>query len=181
MHTRHDSQRGYTAVELLLATLLAAVLLTLAAPTFSGFWQRRQIEGASSQLQADLHFLRHAASTRQQSLRLSVLSNAAGSCYLIHSGEAGNCRCDPQQPAGAAAQCSSPAQLLRGWAFPAAGPLRLRSNVASMRVDPRQGTFSPAGSLDLDTLAGHHMRHVVNILGRVRLCSSTRTAGLPAC
>jgi type IV fimbrial biogenesis protein FimT len=62
--------------------------------------------------------------------------------------------------------------------------LQLRANVGSLRVDPRQGTITPTGSIDLaglgsDTLA---LRHVVNIMGRTRRCTPAATlAGVPRC
>jgi type IV fimbrial biogenesis protein FimT len=51
-----------------------------------------------------------------------------------------------------------------------AGGVNVIANVASMRFDQTNGTVSPAGTIRVAT-NGSEVRHVVNIMGRVRSCS----------
>lgn len=159
---------------------LLGVLIAIALPSWRQFTQRRQLEGASAQLLADLQFLRSTSVTRNLALRLSIHASAAGSCYLIHTGETAQCRCSFGSGVEPGASCSGGAELLRGQVW-GAGALGVRANVASMRIDPRHGTVSPTGTLELQAGDGPTLRHIVNILGRARLCSVGPLPGVGAC
>jgi type IV fimbrial biogenesis protein FimT len=73
--------------------------------------------------------------------------------------------------------CSGTALVLRAVHLNAADRLGVRANVTSMLIDPRQGTVSPTGSVDITGSDGSSLRHVVNILGRVRLCTTGAKVG----
>lgn len=164
--------RGLTLVELLVVLALAAIILYSATLSFSGWLQRQHLLGVSAQFNADLQWLRSAAVLRHRILRLSFQDTDAGMCYLIHSGDAGACRCSPDPRAEPLVACDDGTELLRAALVPASRRIRLRSNVASLRIDPRHGTFTPTGSIEVSTTDGSStLRHIVNILGRVRTCT----------
>lgn len=173
------ARRGWTLIELLVVMTVSGLLLAVSLPSFENFLQRRRLDGLSAQLIGDLQFLRSSAVAQHTGLRLRLQDNAGGSCYLIHTGAADACGCG----ADGQAQCQTGAELLRLVFVPASSRLAVQGNVGSMRVDPRLGTFSPAGSIELRNTSGSiGLRHVVNILGRVRLCASAGDwAGVPAC
>jgi type IV fimbrial biogenesis protein FimT len=168
---------GLTLLELMVSISVLALLAAAAVPSFDGFLQRREMLGVSQQLVADLQGLRSAALARQEKLRLTVRSPVAGrgGCYAVHTGAADACSCDTS------VRCSS-AELLRGVVVPADGRVLLRANVASMLFDPRQGTVSPFGTVELVARDGRTLRHIVNLLGRVRVCASVGSwPEVPAC
>lgn len=173
------AHRGWTLIELLVVMTVSSLLLAVSLPSFENFLQRRRLDGLSAQLIGDLQFLRSSAVAQHTGLRLRLQDNAGGSCYLIHTGAANACSC----AADGQAQCQPGAELLRLVFVPASSRLTVQGNVGSMRVDPRQGTFSPAGTIELRNASGSiSLRHVVNILGRVKLCASAGDwAGVPAC
>ncbi|MFM2090478.1 MAG: hypothetical protein RLZZ127_967 [Planctomycetota bacterium] len=183
---RHGPRRraaGLTLVEWLAGMAVVALLLQAAVPGLQGFLQRRRLLGQSAALQADLQWLRTEAVARHQVLRITWQATPAGACQMLHSGDAGDCRCEADTPPAPRVTCATGARLLQA-ALPADAPqVRLASNVTTMRVDPRHGTFTPTGSIDLiDAGSGATLRHAVSILGRVRLCSPGRTVhGVPAC
>jgi type IV fimbrial biogenesis protein FimT len=150
-----------------------AVLATVAVPSMQGVLARRQLEGLSAQFVADLQFARSAAVARAETLRLRVQQLDTGSCYLVHTGPANACTCTPEP----AVACSGTAWVLRAVHLSAADRLGVRANVGSMLIDPRQGTVSPTGSIDITASDGTSLRHVVNILGRVRLCTTGAKVG----
>lgn len=167
--------RGLTLAELLVTLALAALLLSLAQPSFERWLQRRHLLGASAQLQADVQLLRASAVARHRLLRLTFHDTGTGMCYLLHSGEADDCQCHADAARTPQVACAPGTELLRAQLLPAERRIVLQSNVASLRVDPRHGTFTPTGSIDLVSADGRaSLRHVVNILGRVRLCSPGR-------
>ncbi|MBP8271500.1 MAG: GspH/FimT family pseudopilin [Sphaerotilus sp.] len=159
-------------MELLVVMGLTAVLLHSSTLSFAGWLQRQHLLGVSAQFTADLQWLRSAAVTRHRILRMSFQDTAAGTCYLVHSGEVDACRCTANARAEPTVQCADGTELLRAALVPASRRIRLQSNVASLRVDPRHGTFTPTGSVEISALDGSStLRHVINILGRVRTCT----------
>jgi type IV fimbrial biogenesis protein FimT len=182
---------GFTLTELLLVGALAAVLLTTALPSFQSFLLRRHLNGQSAQWLADLQFLRASAAARQSALRLTWLHSEAGSGWVIHDGAADACQPSGSTSSGSGGSgggvdapiaCASGTLLLRSVWLPANGRVAVQANVASMRVDPRQGTLSPTGSWELVAADGMRLRHVVNLLGRVRVCApAAPLSGVPAC
>lgn len=167
------AQAGVSLVESMVATTLVAVVTTLAAPGFEDAIQRRQLEGAASQLETDLHLVRAAAVARHAPLRVSFESGSAGSCYVVHTGEAGACRCN----GGDAPVCEPGASAERSVRFAAGDRVGLKANVRSVLFDPVKGTSTPAATVQLTARNGAQVRQVVNIMGRVRSC--TPNAALP--
>jgi type IV fimbrial biogenesis protein FimT len=176
--SRPVSARGLTLVELMVCVAVLAVLLTVALPSMQGFLARRQLDGLSAQFTADLQFARSAAVARAEVLRLRIQALDGASCYLVHSGPANACTCLPEQ----GSSCTGTAQVLRLVQLPTTDRASVRANVASLLIDPRQGTVSPTGSVDISVSDGSSLRHVINILGRVRLCTpGARVSDVPAC
>ena len=176
--------RGYTLTELLVSIGIVGVVLALAVPSFDVFVQRRRVEGQSAQFMADLQAVKAATAARAEGLRLSFHPRAGTvptpsdttSGYLIHTGPIGACACVQGQP-----QCGEGTTLVRG-ACLSTGPLQIRANVGSLLFDPRQSTVSPTGSVDISSPTGGTLRHVINIMGRMRVCSvQGRFQGTPSC
>ena len=175
---RRPSQRGLTLVESLISLAVVAVSLGAAAPGFQQMQERRQLEGASAQLATDLRHARSLAVARHAPVRLSVQLSEGSSCYVVHTGSAGDCRCS----GAGAAVCTAGAEALRTVGFEAGRRLRLTSSSASMLFDPDRGTVTPTGTLHLQASSGASLRQVVNIMGRVRACSpGSSMPGYPAC
>lgn len=169
---------GVTLIELMVSTAVVALLATAALPSFDGFLQRREMAGLSGRLVADLQSLRSNALARQEPLRLSLYppANGRGGCYALHTGAATACQCN-----GGTLQCTG-AELLGGMALSPDGRVTLRANVSSLRLDPRQGTVSPTGSIEIVGRDGQSLKHVINLMGRVRLCSAVGSwPGVSAC
>lgn len=163
---------GLSLVEQLVVLAVAAVLLHSATASFSGWILRQHLLGISAQFNADLQWLRAAAVARHRILRLSFQDTPAGTCYLLHSGETSACRCTADERAEPSVQCADGTELLRAALVPATRRIRLQSNVTSLRIDPRHGTFTPTGSIEVAATDGSlALRHIVNILGRVRTCT----------
>ncbi|MEO8299238.1 MAG: GspH/FimT family pseudopilin [Burkholderiales bacterium] len=175
----HNDGHGFTLIELMVCVAVLAVLATLAGPSFDSYLQRRRVEGLSMQLLSDWQFARTSVLARSAPLRLSVYApgSGPGGCYLLHSGAADACSCN-----GEIATCAAGTEVLRQEALPASSRVRLSANVGSMLLDPRLGTVTPGGSIEITGANGDALKHVVSILGRVRVCASAgRWAGIAAC
>lgn len=172
------AQAGVTLVETTVVASVLAVITGLAVPNFDGALQRRQLEGAATQLETDIHFARTLAVARNAPLRISFETGAAGSCYVIHTGAANQCGCAADGPA----VCQGDAQAERSVRFAAGGAVGLKSNSRSVLFDPVRGTSTPTATMQLNARNGTAIHQVVNIMGRVRSCSpAPGLSGYRAC
>ena len=171
-------QRGVSLIEGLvcMATTVAALSATL--PSFGELRTQRHFDGAAAQLETDIHFARSLAVSHNHSLRMSFFTDNQGSCYVVHTGVAGDCSCS----ADGSTTCTDGAKALRGVRFDSAGALQLRANIGSILFDPVKGTSTPTGTLRLTTADEKAVHLVVNLMGRVRSCSPERSVpGYRAC
>ena len=172
------AQRGVTLVECVVTLAIIVITLGAAIPTFTQARERRHLEGAAAQLATDLRHARSLAVSHRASVRFSVQQVADGSCYVVHTGPAGDCQCT----GAGSSSCRGNAQALRTVGFERAGPVHLASNSASMLFDADRGTVTPTGTLSLQLQGGATIRQIVNIMGRVRSCSPGAAAvGYVAC
>jgi type IV fimbrial biogenesis protein FimT len=168
------AQRGLTLIETATTLAIGAVMATSAVSGFSELRQRRQIEGVASELASDLQFVRSEAVARNRNVSISFGTLPGGaSCYVIHTGAPSACNCAHAGPA----LCTGPAEVIKAVRAPAGGRVVIQTKVASMLYHPVRGTTSPAATIHVGTPQGAGLRHVVNILGRVRTCSPA--GGLP--
>ena len=93
MKNHPESQRGVTLIEAAVAMTIGAIALSTAAPGFRSLVERKRLEGVAAQLATDLQFVRTAAVARNEPLRISFYAETGGSCYVMHTGAAGDCGC----------------------------------------------------------------------------------------
>ena len=172
------TQRGLTLIECVVTLAIIVITLGAAIPTFSQARERRHLEGAAAQLATDIRHARSLAVSHGAPVRMRVQQAADGSCYVVHTGHAGDCLCT----GAGTSSCRGSAQVLRTVGFDAASPVRLASNSGSMLFDPTRGTVTPTGTLTLQLQGGATIRQIVNIMGRVRSCSpGAAVTGYVAC
>lgn len=175
---RHAARRqaGVTLTESAVVLGIAAILLGAAVPGLGELRLRRQLEGVAAQLETDIQLARSEAVARNQSVRIGFAADETGSCYLLHTGAAGDCRCDGQ---GATA-CRAGAEALRSVPLVAGAPVQLSANSASILFDADKGTVTPTASLRVRSRIGE-IRQIVNVMGRVRSCSPDGLPGYRRC
>ena len=172
------SERGLTLIELALTLCIIAILVGAGVPSFTQARDRRHLEGAAAQLVTDIRLARSLAVSQRASVRLAVQHGGGGSCYVLHTGSAGDCTCT----GAGVSRCGAGAQALRTAGFDGAGPVQLSSNTGSMLFDPDRGTVTPTGTISLQLASGQTLRQIVNIMGRVRTCSpAAAMPGYPKC
>ena len=169
-------QRGVNLIETLMATAVLVVSTGAALPGFSNMAQRHRLEGATALLESELQYARSLAVAERRALRFTFGTSPAGSCYVVHTGGPGDCRCDGEAPI-----CTAEAVPLRTVGMRASDGLRVSSNSASFAFDPVKGTVTPTATIELGNARGDALRLVVSILGRVRSCSPTGMTGHKAC
>jgi type IV fimbrial biogenesis protein FimT len=176
-HPLPPPARGLTLVETLIVLGIVAVLLGSVLPHFGKAAERRHLEGAAAQLATDIKLTRSLAVAHNRGLRLVFQNTAAGSCYVVHDGAAGDCQCASAGPA----VCRNGVTAQRSNFFAASGPVQVQANVGSIVFHPVHGTSTPTGTLRLVARSGTAVHQVVNIMGRARACSPHALPGYPDC
>ncbi len=181
MHSRF-SHSGVTLIETSVVSAITAVVLSTVTPSFAGFIENRHVDGAATNLHADIQFVRQEAVLRNQPVRLSFYKADNGkSCYVAHTGNHADCGCDDRGQA----TCTSPIRAIKTVAFSGADKVAVQANVSSILFDPLHGTSTPTGTLKVVAKSGRAVHHVVNVMGRVRSCSphtnATSVPGYRAC
>ncbi len=176
---RRLKQHGMTLTELMVVMGILGVLASLAIPSYKGFQERYRLEGYAMALVTDIHYARSESVAQNRGLRISFGTDAGGTCYLIHSGNATNCTCNSD----GTAQCADANNSIQKSVGLATGlGVRVQSNVASILFHPSRGTSTPAGSISVIGQNGNSIRQVVNIMGRTRTCSPQGTvSGYKVC
>jgi type IV fimbrial biogenesis protein FimT len=163
----HRRQIGVTLIESAIATSVLATVMGIAVPNFQQMREQRHLEGAATLLETDIQHTRSLAVANNQVVRISFETGPAASCYVVHTGDAGDCSCI----AGGDAVCSAGAEALRTVHYGAGLPLRLQSNSRSIAFDPDKGTVTPTATVRVIAHGGATIHQVVNVMGRVRSCS----------
>jgi type IV fimbrial biogenesis protein FimT len=198
------AMRAVSLVELMIVIAVAAIIIGLAAPSFSEYILTQRVRSVHAQLATDLQFARAEAVSRGSfvSVRYQFTTGPTGaSCYVIFT------RPDPASSNATACDCLAP-EGSRCAAFPTTttevrtvtvpNSLKVNLRVAAgqpdtLTFDPRTGglRFTP---LDVAILSvtgyqvntsadsARTLRAVVNGSGRATLCTPTGgTLGGAAC
>ncbi len=162
---------------MLIVLSLLAISLGCAIPTFSSYRDHLRLQHASAQLVSDLQWARSESGRRNRPVRWSWRAYPDGVCYFLHTGSPSHCHCSLSS-----VHCEPGSRLLKSVRWARKDPISFQSNVASIHFDPALGTSTPAARLKLTTLQGKSIEHVINVMGRIRTCSSTNHhLGLPRC
>jgi type IV fimbrial biogenesis protein FimT len=181
---RLQSARGFTMVELMITLVVGAVLVSLAAPSFKGYFVKKKVEGTAAELANDIQFARAEAVARNQPVRLSFGNN----CYVVHM--------DVPTPSTANSACAvTGGTTLRRVAVEdtAAVALAASSPLTNLLFDTVRGEATLGGmastaneaSVNVQTATAlspaYRLRAVVSKYGRVQLCTSNAVPGYNPC
>ena len=177
MKTR-QTQRGVTWLETCVVLTILGLISSAAVPAMGQLIDSRRLEGTAVQLATDVQFARSEAVARNQPVRISLFATPQGSCYVVHTGAAGQCLCAGSAPA----TCTSPAREIKTVALASHQGVTLTANTASVLFDPLHGTSTPSATLRVLGRQGRAIHQVINVMGRVRSCTPAGgVPGYPAC
>ena len=176
MSSKHKTWQGFTIIELMVVVALAAILVTIAVPSFFDFLSKRRVEGVASELVTDLQYARSEAVARNQNVTLTFGTN----CYLMHlsSGTSPSCT----QAGGATVTPSS--ALIKAVEIASGSPVNVTraASLASFTFEPVLGSaandvgVSP-GVVEVTATGGKawKLQLRVSTQGRVKTCSPPGT------
>jgi type IV fimbrial biogenesis protein FimT len=176
---RHDAhtlgaQRGFGLLEVLVVMAVVVAATAVLWPNLRDALDMRRLKAASSHWSALIQSARHWAFTLNRPVRLEFQGGAAP-CLVLHTGARGACSGCGTSP------CSSGAQRL-GTTPPLPYALTASASSASLVWSPTDRTVTPTGTLRLELPDGRALHHVVNLVGRMRVCSPAGTVkGVATC
>ena len=172
------SQRGVSLVELCVVAAIVGVLLAAAVPAMHKLRQAQRLQAVAQTVMVDLKQLRSEAMQASEAVHMRFSQHVEGSCYILHTGASGACRCESE----AVTACPAEGRVLKQEWIPASRGIAVRANVTAISFQPRQGTATMAGRIEIVGADGAAIHHVVSIAGRARSCSPSGTIGnLPRC
>jgi type IV fimbrial biogenesis protein FimT len=161
--------RGHSLVELCVCVAIPAILMSIAIPSLDQLKQRQRLELVAQTMMTNLQQARSEAISSTEAVQLRFSRHANGSCYIVHTGNSGQCQCD----ASGQGACAASERILKLEWIPSTLNVAVLANVVNMSFQARQGAVTSTGSIDVKSNNGDTIRHIVSIAGRVRTCSPT--------
>ena len=181
-------QRGFTLIELMIAVAIAAILVSLAAPSFTTFFAKKRVEGLVAELVTDLQFARSEAVQRNTFVQVTLGTD----CYVIHAlattavGASSSTSCT--QTAGTASTVGSGETELKTVKIAAGSPVSFSPNSGTIVLDPVRGMAvisNGANTITATSSVGSwDLRANITAIGRVKTCSpigSGNVTGYASC
>ncbi len=180
--------RGVTLIELMIVVAITAVILTLAAPSFSSMIQVQRLRSIHGILNTDFQFARSEAVRLRVPVHVRVQSANAGlgACYIIYTDTVlqppFSQKCDCQQPPGSRCSAATTSELRTVVLEPGTGVDLVAAGADRFGLDPFTGTMyvyrDDAGAVtgevfvvDARLDAARKLRTEVGFGGRVRGCT----------
>lgn len=175
---KSNFRRGLGMVELLCSMAITGVVLGQALPAIQAVQQRQLLSAQAAALETDVQFARSQARAMNRPVRLTLqATDDGGSCYMVHTGAAAQCRCD----AAGRASCVEGARLFQASGQALASGVSLGRTGRSVVFDAGKGTVTPTATFVLANRHGQIVHQIVNIVGRTRSCTPNGTPGYPVC
>lgn len=173
----HQKNSGFTLIEMMVTVAVAAILLTIAIPSFTHMIEQNRLKSTAETLYADLRFARSEAIKRNRTVRVSFYVNGSDWCYGLKVDV--NCDCtgtNPNKPC----EIAGVEKVVNSDEFTS---ISITDTASSFSFSPLRGTADP-GSTKFQSANNKKLHVVVSGLGRVRLCSPSgagKVSGYPAC
>ena len=171
---RKTAARGFTLIELLVVIAVAAILLSLAAPSFTSTLARKRMEGVAAELSTDIQYARSEAAQRNAAVGIVFGTN----CYTVYLlGTTAATACGALGTDGISLKdVDVPSGTTLAFTPTTSGAFIAFDPVRGMATDATAGTTDLSGRVVLTNSAGNwRIEALVTRVGRVKLCSPNGT------
>jgi prepilin-type N-terminal cleavage/methylation domain-containing protein len=175
---RNAHHRGFTLVELMVTIAIAVILLSVAVPSFRGYFAKKKVEGTIAELVTDIQFARSEAVSRNVNMRMTFGSN----CYVIHVwNAAASCTSAPSSTVLRTVVVDDTTSVV----------LSTLNSLTYIEFDSVRGlatsdsTVTTLASVSVKTgpsiSSPVQLRATMTPFGRVQVCTTNSTAGYATC
>lgn len=180
-------QQGVTLVELMITIVVLAILVTLAAPSFSEFRERQALRGAADSMVATLGLAKEEAVKRDNWVRVDFMPMGTAACIgaavVTSSSATSGCDCS----SGTCSVAAFPESEADFKQVKLSGDVDFGGG-SGFVIDPRTGTLvdiADTGEFELITRSGYAVAIQINAMARPTICSPAGAAktlpGVSAC
>lgn len=149
-----QTQRGFTLLELIVTLAVAAIIISLAVPSFSNMLARHRLSAAASTLKLDLQEARSQAIKLNKNVYVSFKTTSNNWHYGVNVGSS----CDPKQDKNGSNPCKIDGALKTASADAWQGvkmTLAHDDDKTSIVFNPRRGMATQHGTIRLKSSVGH--------------------------
>ena len=168
--------RGFTLVEMMITISVATILTVVAVPNMQSMVKRRQLEGAATEVYANLLLMRSQAIEKNRSTYVAFSGSGTAWTYGL-SDRTDQVGCTPATPNSCLVNAAERVYGGSTWKS-----VTLTQNFSGSRLtfDSRRGFASSSGLVRLTSSAGQ-IDVTVSPIGYVSACSPTRLGGFSTC
>lgn len=182
----HQKDSGFTLIEMMVTVAVAAILLSIAVPSFTQLIDKKRLESAAESLYVDLQFARSEAIKRNKTIRVSFNTDGSIWCYGLKVND--HCDCQQTDPKHSEFcwlyqdKTDSESGIPTSVSSTKFKSVILASSASYFSFTPLRGTVN-GGHVEFQSANNEKLRVVVSRLARVRLCSPSEghISGYPVC
>lgn len=168
---QHARQQGVTLIELVVTVVVVGILAAIAVPSFTDFFKKQRVVGASSELSSLMSYARAQSLKRDEAMTITVKDPVSGQwCFGLVVSTA-PCDCD------AGSNSCLVDGVLRTSNFEAFPDVSISISPAAtsvtMQYDPVRGTVSTVPDIEFQTNSDFSLEVQSTKLGRASLCVPT--------
>lgn len=175
------SARGFTLVEMMVTVAVAAILATIAVPSFNGVMERFRARRATETLAATMYLAKSEAAKRNQSVSVVFTKNTDGTTWCY--GLSASTTCDCNTTTTSACTLGDVGTVVKSTQFKGINMTNPTALTTAVTFTPTRGTV-PAGNVEFTSSGqGYKSRVVRSGIGRITTCSPATGyfGGFPSC
>lgn len=166
---RKSKQAGLTIFELMVTLIVAAILLSIAIPSFSNLFDKNRVKGAAEELSAQIQFARSEAIARNIDVVVEV-KGGANWCVGLDDTDA-NCDCATDDDC----QVNGVERVTEGSKY---GGVEITTADATVTFEGTRGLPDANQTFEFASADGKELDVALNPIGRIQLCSPAGSGNL---
>ena len=168
--------QGFTAIELMIALAILLIIVTLATPSFTEYFDRRRLEAATEMIYTQLKFA-HAESLRKRLTVYASFNPGTAWCFGLSDSHSCNCTLNNDcQLDSVQNVINSTSQKIDSIAI---SGMSMAGGIGTLQIDGIRGTLPNAGTVTLSR-NNKTVLLTLNVAGLINRCS-TSISSYPTC